>query len=140
MSIESTRAVMTKYHASEHADVSMMADDVVFLNMATGQESIGPAEVLETLNYFYHVAFDATAETTTMLFTEDHALFEGYFVGRHIAEFAGIPATNAMVRVPLCVVYDLENDQIKRARIYFELPVLFAQLGAASDVAAAQSA
>lgn len=140
MSIESTRAVMTKYLASEHADVSMMADDVVFLNMATGQDSIGLAGVLETLNYFYYVAFDATAETTTMLFTEDHALFEGYFVGRHIAEFAGIPATNAMVRVPLCVVYDLENDQIKRARIYFELPVLFAQLGAASDVAAAQSA
>jgi predicted ester cyclase len=50
-------------------------------------------------------------------------------VGKHIGEFAGIPATGKDFRVPLCVVYDLDNDLIKRARIYFELPVLFQQLG-----------
>jgi hypothetical protein len=27
------------------------------------------------------------------------------------------------------VVYDLENDEIKRGRIYFEMPVLVQQLG-----------
>ena len=30
MSVESTRAVMTRYFDSEHSDVNMMADDVVF--------------------------------------------------------------------------------------------------------------
>jgi len=30
----------------------------------------------------------------------------------------------------MCVVYDVENEQIQHARIYFEMPVLFAQLGA----------
>jgi len=33
------------------------------------------------------------------------------------------------VRVPICVVYDLENDQIKRGRVYFEMPALLQQLG-----------
>jgi predicted ester cyclase len=51
-------------------------------------------------------------------------------VGKHIGEFAGIPATGGKeFRVPLCVVYDVEDDQIKRARIYFEIPALLAQLG-----------
>jgi predicted ester cyclase len=81
------------------------------------------------LNYFYHVAFDATATTRTMLFGESNAMVEGDFVGKHIGEFAGIPATGKDVRVPLCVVYDLENDQIKHGRVYFEMPALLQQLG-----------
>jgi len=51
------------------------------------------------------------------------------FVGKHIGEFAGIPATGRSVRVPLCVVYDLESGRITRARVYLELPVLMRQLG-----------
>jgi len=31
--------------------------------------------------------------------------------------------------VPLWVVYNLENDQIKRGRVYFEMPALLQQLG-----------
>ena len=34
-----------------------------------------------------------------------------------------------MARVPICVVYDLENDRIKRGRVYFEMPILMQQLG-----------
>jgi predicted ester cyclase len=56
-------------------------------------------------------------------------MVEGDFVGKHIGEFAGIPATGKDVRVPICVVYDLENDQIKRGRVYFEMPALMQQLG-----------
>ena len=37
--------------------------------------------------------------------------------------------TNKLVRVPLCVVYDLERDKIKWGRVYFEMPVLLQQLG-----------
>lgn len=129
MSIESTRETMMRYFNSEHSDVSMMAEDVVFTVMATGQENHGCEEVLGMLNYFYHVAFDATATTRVMLFGENSAMVEGDFVGKHIGEFAGIPATGKDVRVPLCVVYDLEEDKIKRGRIYFEMPALMQQLG-----------
>jgi predicted ester cyclase len=83
------------------------------------------------LNYFYHIAFDATAATHTMLFGENSAMVEGNFIGKHIGEFAGIPATGKDVNVPLCVIYDLENDRIKQGRVYFEMPALFQQLGVA---------
>ena len=120
---------MLRYFNSEHGDVSMMADDVVFTIMATGQENHGRDGVQGMLSYFYHIAFDATATTRVALFGENNAVVEGDFVGKHIGEFAGIPATGKDVRVPRCVVYDLENDQIKHGRVYFEMPALLQQLG-----------
>lgn len=128
MSLEGTRAAMSRYLDSGHTDLSMMADDVVFTNMATGDENRGPDGVREMLNYIYHVAFDARADVKNVIITDGKAVMEADFVGKHIAEFAGVPATNKQVKVPLCVVYDLENDRIKKARIYFEVPALLAQL------------
>ena len=130
MSVESTREVVTRYLGARHSDVSMMADDVVFTHMATGDEHRGGEGVSQMLHYMYHVAFEAEAETRNTIFADGQAVLEADFVGTHIGEFAGIQATNKQVRVPLCVVYDLEHDKIKRARVYFEMPILLQQLGA----------
>jgi predicted ester cyclase len=43
---------------------------------------------------------------------------EAEFVGTHIAEFAGPPASGKKIRVPYSVVYDLEGKQIAALRIY----------------------
>ena len=129
MSLETTKRVMHKYFNSDHEDVSMMAPDVTFTTMADGQETQGPEGVQQMLHYFYQVAFEATAEQRNLIFSEENTVWEGEFVGKHIGEFAGIPATGKQVQVPLCVVYDIEKEQIKRARIYLEMPVLLHQLG-----------
>lgn len=130
MSIESTREVMERYIKSEHADVTDMAEDVVFTIMATGQEHRTPEGVLQMLNYFYHIAFDAAAETTNVIVADGQCCLEANFRGKHTGEFAGVPATGKEVNVPLSVVYDLEDDKIKRARVYFEIPAFLAQVGA----------
>lgn len=132
MSIESTRKVMTQYFNAAHSDVSVLANDVVFTIMATGQEAKTPEGVHGMLTYFYRIAFDASAEASNIFFADGKALWEGKFIGTHIGEFAGVPATGKDVRVPLCVVYDLKNDQIVRARVYFEMQPLMAQLGVKS--------
>ena len=129
MSTESTRAVMTRYFEDDDAAASLMTDDVVYTRMATGEEHRGKEAVLAMLNSFYHVSFNGKAEAKNIFFADQHAVGEWDFVGKHTGEFQGIPATGKSVRVPLCVVYDLEDDKIKRAHIYFELPVLFKQLG-----------
>lgn len=126
---ERTRDVMMKYFASDHTDASTMADDVVFTVMATGQENHGPEGVAQMFTYFYKIAFAAKAETKMTIFADEHAVVEADFVGKHIGEFAGIPATGKAVRVPFCVIYDLDNDKITRGRVYFEMPVLMQQLG-----------
>ena len=128
MSIESTRAVMDQYFGSEHS-TDALADDVVFTIMGTGEEHHGPEAVGQMLAYFYSVAFDATAEMKNFIYGEKGATAEFELVGKHIGEFAGIPATGKEVRIPLCVTYDVENSKIKRARVYFEMPVLMQQLG-----------
>jgi predicted ester cyclase len=98
--------------------------------MATGDEHRGVEGVRRMLEYVYHQAFEAKAETRNRIYAEDHAVLEGYFVGRHVGTFAGVEATGREVRVPLCVVYDLEDGRIVRGRVYLEVPVMMQQLGA----------
>ncbi|SOC52299.1 ester cyclase [Ornithinimicrobium cerasi] len=129
-SVELTRSVMGGYFESEHSDVGVMADDVVFTVMATGDEHRGPEAVQGMLDYFYRVAFTATAEPQVTVFDAEHATWEGSFVGRHTGDFMGIAPTGMDVRVPLCVVYDLRDGKITAGRVYFEVPALMAQLGA----------
>ena len=133
MSVERTRDAMERYLNSAHRDLSMMAEDVVFTAMATGEEHRGVEGVRRMLEHVYHQAFDATAETRNRIYAENHAVLEADFVGTHIGAFAGVPATNRQVRVPLCVVYDLRDGKIVRGRVYLEIPVLMRQLGASAS-------
>ena len=131
MSADTNRRLIEQYLASNHEDLSMMADDVVFTNMATGEVFAGLDALREMLHNVYHVAFDAHAEHGVVMVDDSHALLEGTIVGRHTGEFAGVAATGKDVRMPLCVVYDFHNDQIVRARIYPEVSVFLAQVGEA---------
>jgi steroid delta-isomerase-like uncharacterized protein len=130
MTVQRTRDAVERYLNSAHSDLSMMAEDVVFTTMATGDEHRGVEEVRRMLDHVYHQAFDAKAETRNRIYAEDHAVLEGYFVGKHIGTFAGVEATGRQVRVPLCVVYDLQDGKIVRGRVYLEVPVLMQQLRA----------
>ena len=111
-------------------DVQYVAEDAVFTSMNTGEKTVGREAIGEMLHYIYHVAFDARAEIKNIVVTENKALLEGDFIGKHIGEFAGIPATNKDVNVPLCVTYELENGLIKEGRVYFLMDVMMAQLKA----------
>ena len=97
--------------------------------MNSGELTVGREAVGKMLHYIYHVAFDAHAEITNTIVTDDKAVLEANFVGKHIGEFAGVPATGKNVKVPLCVSYDLdENGLIKVARIYMLESVMIQQL------------
>lgn len=109
-------------------DVRYVAEDAVFKNMATGEVHKGREDIGAMLQYMYHTAFEATAEVTNQIITEDKALLEGFFKGTHIGEFAGIAPTHKEVNVPLCVTYDLEEGLINEARIYMPVNVMLQQL------------
>ena len=115
------------YFASH--DAMYVTEDAIFKNLSTGETYSGRAEIGAMLHYIYHVAFDAKAEMVNYMITENKAMVEGIFKGKHIAEFAGIPPTGKEVRVPLCVTYLLENALIREAHIYMLTDVLMKQLG-----------
>ena len=109
-------------------DLQYVADDAVFINMTSGEETKGKEAIGNMLNFIYHVAFDAHANVINTIITKDKALLEAEFQGKHIGEFAGMAATNKEVNVPLAVSYDLENGLVKVARIYMLEDVMMKQL------------
>ena len=131
MSVEETRAAIMPYFDSHHTNLDAMAEDVVFTIMATGERYEGREAVSAMLDYFYRGAFEADATLDTILIGEGSAAVEGRFIGTHVGEFAGIPATGKEVDVPIAVFYTLRDGKIVEGRSYFEMPVLLAQLGAA---------
>ena len=123
----STEQAMLDYFATH--DIKYVAEDAVFKHLSTGEEYKGKAEIGAMLHYIYHVAFEAKAVLKNYIVTEDKALVEGDFQGKHIGEFAGIQPTFRDVNVPLSVSYDLKDGLITRARIYMLDSVLMQQLG-----------
>lgn len=114
----------------EEDGIEDVLEEAVFIDTASGQRHEGREAIGEMLNYVYHVAFDARAEEPRLLVGEGTAALEAVFVGTHIGEFAGIPATGREVRVPLCVVYDVAEDGITEGRIYMQAAVMMQPLGA----------
>jgi hypothetical protein len=110
-------------------DLKYIAEDAVFKNLSTGEVYTGREEISGLLHFMYHVAFDAKAETVNYVVTENKAVVEAYFKGRHIGEIAGLQATNKEIDVPFCVSYDLQEGLIKQARIYMLGEVMMNQLG-----------
>ena len=114
-------------------DPKYIAEDAIFRNLGTGEVYTGREEVTGMLHFMYHVAFDAKAEVVNTIITEDKAVVEASFKGRHIGDIAGLKATNKEVDIPFCVSYDLKDGLIKEARIYFLGEVMLNQVGAAPE-------
>ena len=125
-SISTTQQNMESFFKTH--DARYVAEDAVFKNMSTGEETKGREAIAGMLHYMYHIAFDAVAEIKNTIITDDKALLEADFKGRHVGEFAGMQPANKEVNVPLCVSYDLEDGLIKQARIYLLSEVMMRQL------------
>ena len=81
-------------------DSKYVAEEAIFKNMTTGEETKGSKAISEMLHYIYHIAFDAKAIVSNTVITDKNALLEASFVGKHIGEFAGMAATGKQVNVP----------------------------------------
>lgn len=132
MTRDETRAVMERYLAADDHDVSMMAEDVLFRIMGTGVEYRTGPRVVEMFDLHYRIAFEARSEPRAILIGEGWAVWEGTFIGRHIGEYEGVPATGRVVRVPLCVCYDFRDGKLVEGRVYFETRAFHDQVGAES--------
>jgi predicted ester cyclase len=138
MADRGAREVMQDYLGSlvEGGDFGrFLAPDVRWTTMETGEQIVGRDAVRDFIVAFHTVAFDARPQLRTMLVGDDAALLEARFVGRHIGDFAGVPATGTEVDVPYCVAYSIADGQITELRAYLPVPALRAQLAEAAAAA-----
>lgn len=136
VSVQTQKNVLSYF---ETHDLKYVAEDVIFRNLSTGEVYKGRAEVGAMLHFMYHVAFDAKAEIKNYVLTEEKAVIEALFKGKHIGEIQGVQPTYKEVSVPLCVSYDLKNGLIQEARIYLQTDVMQRQLGVSERTALPQT-
>ena len=114
----------------ETHDPMYVAEDAVYINTSSGERAVGKQAIGKMLDYFYRTAFEASPKITSRIITEDKAMIEGFFIGKHIGEFWGVPPTGKTITVPFCVSYTLSHGLIKEARIYFAGDLMIRQLQA----------
>lgn len=122
MSIDSTRVALLRYLHTQHSDNSALTKDAVFTIMATGHQYRGHTAILSIADQFYYVDLTAVITVRVALFGEETAMVEADFKGWRIGAVEGVIATGESISIPLCVVYELEQDRIQRGRVYTTLP------------------
>lgn len=106
------------------------ADDIDF-SIVGGPEARGRAAVEGTIRAIHEQMFDSSIRIRSTICEPSRAVAELTFLGTHIGEFAGVPATGREVDVDYAAVYDFADDgRITALRVYFPMHVLMAQLGA----------
>ncbi|SES40414.1 conserved hypothetical protein, steroid delta-isomerase-related [Pedococcus cremeus] len=135
MSVDTTRKTINAYidsllHGGDFA--SFFSDDVLWTTMETGEQVRGRDAVRDYIVALHTQAFTASPEVKRFVAADDVAVLEAVFVGTHVAEFAGVPATGKQVRLPYAVVYDLSGDTITALNAYFPVNALANQLRSAA--------
>ena len=97
-----------------------LTDDVTIELVGTDLSANGRDDVAAFIRFAHAGAFDSTVEFRAVIVDGDtgQGACEIVFRARHIAEFAGIPATGREVEVPYSVHYDITDDGISALRIY----------------------
>ena len=131
MAVEDTRRAMEAYVGDllqRGPYKRHFSDDVVLSMVGTDQETEGPDDTEAFIDYLHTVAFEASQELKNMIVGDGQAAAEIDFVGRHVGELGGMAATGREVRVPYCMVYELEGEKIGALRGYMPMDVLMRQL------------
>ena len=106
---------------------------VVWTTMETGDQIRGSEAVRDFIIALHSQLFDASPELVSTEFADGAAGLEAVFVGTHTAEFAGVPATGAAVRLPYSMFYDISDGKIVALRAYFPITALLHQLREAAS-------
>ena len=131
MSIEETKSTIRQYLDAllNGGDFSaFFADEVLWTTMETGDQIRGLEAVSDFIIGLHSQLFDASPELVSTEFADGVAGLEAVFVGTHTAEFAGVPATGAAVRLPYSMFYDVSDGKITALRAYFPITALLHQL------------
>ena len=131
MSVETSERVLREYLDALLARgdfARFFTDDVLWTTMETGEEIRGRDAVRDYIVVLHTVLFDARPVVRHTLAGDGVAVLEADFVGKHVGEIGGVAATGRDVKVPYCVVYDIEGERIAALRGYLSVTSLMQQV------------
>jgi len=111
-------------------DLSAMKEDAEFYDYTRVEPVTGSQAISDYIYSHYNIWFqDAVADFSNIVKGEKSVVLEFTFRGIHQGEMRGIPPTGKVVELPMCVIYDVENDIITQGRLYFDAASMLKQLG-----------
>ena len=114
-------------------DLSAMKEDAKFYDYTRVEPVIGSQAISDYIYRHYNIWFqDAVADVSNIVKGEKSVVLEFTFRGIHQGEMHGISPTGKAVEIPMCVIYDVENDIITQGRLYFDAASMLKQLGISS--------
>ena len=135
MSSNRVRDTMTGYveTLTRLGDVGpYLAPEVVMTVMENGDTVTGRDAVRDTVIAMHSQGVRGEITVRNLLIDGDVAVLEAEFVGTHVGDFAGIPATGGTVRLPYTIVYEVGPEGITALRGYASFTAVAMHLQAAA--------
>lgn len=135
MSSETVRDTMRGYveALTRLGDVGpYLAPDVTMTVVENGDTVTGRDAVRDTVVAMHSQGVRGDIHVRNLLVDGDVAVLEAEFVGTHVGDFAGVPATGETVRLPYAVVYEVGPQGITALRGYASFTAVALQLQAAA--------
>ena len=119
MSAEQNIQIVRDYLAGRGPE--LLAEDATFQDW-TQPEPIQGREAIEAMfHLYYDEAFSgASAKYRNWVANDDCVVLEFAFRGVNTGSLRGRPPTGRSVEVPMCVIYEVKDGIIRRARLYYD--------------------
>jgi steroid delta-isomerase-like uncharacterized protein len=134
MSIHSNKRLWQKHVLAENRRsveglLATLCDEPVYQIMATGDTYRGREAVAGFYRGLFEAVPDATFELLNAFVGENGVVEESVLVGTQAGTFLGLPPTGKPIRLPLTIVFPIQDGQILGERLYFDMESLKRQLG-----------
>ena len=111
-----------------------LGPDSVYEEFATGRRIVGVEPIIEANEGWKHAFPDARGRVRNAVASGSTVTLEITWEGTHTGDLVGpqgtIPASGRSVSLPAAQVVEVEGDQAKSTRHYFDLMSLMTQIGA----------
>jgi steroid delta-isomerase-like uncharacterized protein len=94
-----------------------------------GEPSDGEVAVRELLQGLMAGFPDLHAETVRLRHMDDGVLVEGFIMGTHDGEWAGIPPSGNRVNFPVVGIFEFDGDRLLCEKVFFDMATVLTQMG-----------
>lgn len=118
MSAQQNLQIVKDYLAGRGPE--LMAEDATFDDLGRAETIHGREAIAALFRHYYDEAFPVASAEYRNWIADDHCVvLEFTFRGVNTGTFHGRPPTGKNVEAPMCVIYDVEDGLIRRARLYY---------------------